>query len=119
MLAPLGLTHPQYLVMLVLWGAEPLSLSELSRRIELDPATLSRLLKRLETAGLVRRDRDPKDERALAVALTPRGRELREQAPAVPGAVVDRLGVDLDELMALHARLTDVIAAAKQAVVAG
>ncbi|MCY7401730.1 MAG: MarR family transcriptional regulator [Nocardioides sp.] len=118
-LEPLGLTHPQYLVMLALWGAEPLSLSELSRRIELDPATLSRLLKRLETAGLVRRDRDPADERALAVALTPRGRELREQALAVPGTVVDRLGLDLDDLMALHARLTDVIAAAKQAVVAG
>lgn len=114
-LEPLGLTHPQYLVMLALWGAEPLSVTELSRMLELDPATLSRLLKRLETAGLVRRDRDPADDRALAVTLTSEGRDLRTQALKVPGTIVDRLGMDLDELVTLHARLTDVIAAAKRA----
>lgn len=114
-LEPLGLTHPQYLVMLALWEEEPLSVTELSRRLELDPGTLSRLLKRLETAGLVRRDRNPADERSLALALTPRGRELRSRALDVPAAVLARLDMDVDELMQLRDRLTDVIGAAKAA----
>ena len=114
-LEPMGLTHPQYLVMLALWGGEPLSVTELSRRLELDPATLSRLLRRLESAGLVRRDRNPADERSLAVALTARGRELRTQALDVPGTILRRLGMDLDELMDLRDRLTEVITAAKAA----
>lgn len=114
-LEPLGLTHPQYLVMLALWGGEPLSVTELSRRLELDPATLSRLLRRLEAADLVRRDRNPADERSLAVALTSRGRDLRTQALEVPGTILRRLGMDLDELMELRDRLTEVIAAAKSA----
>jgi len=114
-LEPLGLTHPQYLVMLALWGAEPLSVTELSRMLELDAGTLSRLLKRLEAAGLVRRDRNPTDERSLAVALTERGRALREQALSVPGTVLDRLDMDLADLVELHDRLTEVISAAKAA----
>jgi DNA-binding MarR family transcriptional regulator len=114
-LEPMGLTHPQYLVMLALWGEEPLSVTELSRRLELDPATLSRLLRRLEAADLVRRDRNPADERSLAVALTPRGRALRTQALEVPGTILQRLGMDLDELMELRDRLTGVIAAATTA----
>ena len=107
----MGLTHPQYLVMLALWGGEPLSVTELSRRLELDPATLSRLLRRLEAAGLVRRDRNPADERSLAVALTDRGRDLRTQALEVPGTILQRLGMELDELLDLRDRLTEVIGA--------
>ena len=114
-LEPLGLTHPQYLVMLALWGDEPLSVTELSRMLELDAATLSRLLKRLEAAGLVRRDRNPDDERSLAVGLTPHGRELRTRALQVPATVVERLDMDVDELMSLRDSLTEVIAAAKAA----
>lgn len=114
-LEPLGLTHPQYLVMLALWGDEPLSVTELSRMLELDAATLSRLLKRLEAAGLVRRDRNPDDERSLAVGLTPQGRELRTQALQVPPTVVEQLGMDVDELVSLHDSLTRVIQAAKAA----
>ncbi|CUR61680.1 Organic hydroperoxide resistance transcriptional regulator, MarR family [metagenome] len=114
-LEPLGLTHPQYLVMLALWGDEPLSVTELSRMLELDVATLSRLLKRLEAAGLVRRDRNPDDERSLAVGLTPQGRELRTRALQVPATVVERLDMGVDELMSLHASLTEVITAAKAA----
>ena len=114
-LEPLGLTHPQYLVMLALWGDEPLSVTELSRMLELDVATLSRLLKRLEAAGLVRRDRNPDDERSLAVGLTPRGRELRTRALQVPATVVERLDMDVDELMSLRDSLTEVITAAKAA----
>jgi DNA-binding MarR family transcriptional regulator len=111
-LEPMGLTHPQYLVMLALWGREPLSVKSLSGLIALDPGTLSPLLKRLEAAGLVTRDRDRRDERNLAVALTARGRALREQAELVPPAIVERLGLPLEELQQLHAALTTVIAAA-------
>lgn len=115
LLEPLGLTHPQYLVLLALWESEPLSVSELSRRLDLDTATLSRLLRRLENAGLVSRARNPHDERSLAVVLTADGRRLRRKALKIPGAVVESLGVELDELIDLHARLTGVIEAAKRA----
>ena len=112
-LEPLGLTHPQYLVMLALWGQEPLSLSALGHQLDLDAGTLSRLVKRLEVAGLVTRDRNPDDERSLAVALTGDGRSLRERALAVPGTVVERLGMDVEELVELRERLAVVIDAAK------
>ncbi|TDD62709.1 MarR family transcriptional regulator [Kribbella antibiotica] len=111
-LEPMGLTHPQYLVMLALWEHEPVSVKDLSGMLQLEPATLSPLLKRLEAAGLLRRDRSTTDERSLAVALTPEGRELRNQALEVPPAIVERLGMNVDELMELHGRLTTVIAAA-------
>ena len=118
LLEPLGLTHPQYLVMLALWPGEPLSVKELSRRLQLDPGTLSPLLKRLEAQGLLRRSRDAADERLLAVALTDAGRELREQAEAIPGAVVQRLGMSVDALQALHLTLTDFITVAGTPVTA-
>jgi DNA-binding MarR family transcriptional regulator len=114
-LEPMGLTHPQYLVMLALWGQEPLSVTALSGKLDLDPGTLSRLLRRLEAAGYVTRGRNPADERSLAVALTPEGRHLRERALTVPGTVLERLDTDLDDLMGLGDRLTDVIEAAKSA----
>ena len=66
LLEPMGLTHPQYLVMLALWQYEPVSVRELSRMLQLDPGTLSPLLKRLEASGLLSRERDARDERALA-----------------------------------------------------
>ena len=112
-LDPLGLTHPQYLVMLALWEQAPLSVRDLSRLLDLDPGTLSPLLKRLETAGLIVRARDRSDERMLAVELTEAGRELRDQALQVPPAVVRRLGMSAAELTQLHASLTRVIAAAR------
>jgi DNA-binding MarR family transcriptional regulator len=115
LLEPLGLTHPQYLVMLALWGSEPLSVTDLSRMLDLDQGILSRLLKRMESAGLLRRERDRNDERSLAVVLTRKGRDLRSEALAIPPAIVDKLGMSIEELMDLHRRLTDVIAAAKDA----
>jgi DNA-binding MarR family transcriptional regulator len=112
LLEPMGLTHPQYLVMLALWGHDPRSGRELARLLQLDPGTLTPLLKRLESSGLVVRRRDPADERSLAVTLTPAGRALRERALKIPPAIIDRLGMRLDELEDLHAVLTRVIAAA-------
>src|SRR6478736_783701 len=90
-LEPMGLTHPQYLVMLALWQNAPLSVKRLSELLQLDPGTLSPLLKRLESAELIIRRRNRADERHLAVKLTDRGRALREQALQVPPAVVARL----------------------------
>jgi MarR family transcriptional regulator, organic hydroperoxide resistance regulator len=111
-LEPMGLTHPQYLVMLALWEHAPVSGRELARLLQLDPATLSPLLKRLEAAGLVRRERNPDDERELAVELTREGRALRRKALRVPPAIVARLGMGVDELVELQRRLTRVIEAA-------
>jgi DNA-binding MarR family transcriptional regulator len=111
-LEPLGLTHPQYLVMLALWEHAPVSVRDLSTMLQLDPATLSPLLKRLESAGLLRRERNPHDERALAVELTAAGRALRRRALKVPPAIVERLGMGLDELQELQRRLNRVIEAA-------
>ncbi len=115
-LEPMGLTHPQYLVMLALWQHGPLSVKRLSSLLQLDPGTLSPLVKRLESGGLVRRDRDPRDERSLALALTDAGRALREQAERIPPGIVERLGMDVAELTALHAALTRVIGASQKAL---
>lgn len=110
-LEPLGLTHPQYLVMLALWERKSLSVKEIGRLLSLEPATLSPLLKRLEAAGLVRRDRHEGDGRALAVTLTEAGTALRDKALQVPPQVIERLGMRVDELQSLHTALTRVIAA--------
>lgn len=115
LLEPMNLTHPQYLVMLALWQEAPLSVTELSRRLELDPGTLSPLLKRLESAGYLTRERDRGDERSLAVRLTPAGTALRDEAERIPPAIVDRLDMEVPELRELHASLTEVIAAARRA----
>ncbi|NRD27523.1 MarR family transcriptional regulator [Frigoribacterium sp. VKM Ac-2836] len=111
-LEPLGLTHPQYLVMLALWQHAPLSGRELSRLLRLDPGTLSPLLKRLDTQGLVTRRRRVDDERALAIELTPAGVALRREAESIPGRMMARLGVQHDELVVLHRTMTALIVAA-------
>ena len=113
LLEPMGLTHPQYLVMLALWQHAPLSVRDLSRLLQLDPGTLSPLVKRLEAIGYLRRERDPADERSLAITLTESGRALRSQAERIPPAVVSRLGLPIEDLQRLHASLTQVIAAAR------
>jgi DNA-binding MarR family transcriptional regulator len=115
-LEPLGLTHPQYLVMLALWQHGSLSVKDLSGLLQLDPGTLSPLLKRLEAAGMLRRERDPKDQRNLALALTDRGRALRAEAERIPAGIVERLGMPMEELLAMQGALTRVIAASRQAL---
>ncbi|MFI6519735.1 MarR family winged helix-turn-helix transcriptional regulator [Spirillospora sp. NPDC050679] len=113
-LEPMGLTHPQYLVMLALWEHGQLSVKELSALLQLDAGTLSPLLKRLEAADLIRRQRDSRDERLLAVTVTPAGRALREQAEKIPATIMERLGMSVEELQELHGTLTRVIAAAAE-----
>ena len=113
LLEPMGLTHPQYLVMLALWEESPLTVAELGRRLSLEPATLSPLLKRLETGGMVTRERDPRDVRALAVSLTTKGRRTRAKAERIPPAIVARLGMSLRELEELRDGLTRLIDASR------
>ena len=115
LLDPLGLTHPQYLVMLALWEDAPLPVKELGRLLQLDSATLSPLLKRLEANGLITRRRSADDERSVDIALTDAGVALRDEALAIPGQVVDALGVDLADLEELHTVLTKVNEAALRA----
>jgi DNA-binding MarR family transcriptional regulator len=113
LLEPMGLTHPQYLVMLALWEQSPRSVGEIAGLLQLDSPTLSPLLKRLEAAGLITRARSIDDERRLDIELTARGRDLRKDAEKIPPAVVARLGMEIAELETLHASLTKVIAAAR------
>jgi len=101
-LEPLGLTHPQYLVMLALWEHSPRSLSELADALAMEPATLSPLVKRLEAQGRITRARRPGDERVLDIALTPDGQALRERALEVPGQIMQRTGMDAEALAALR-----------------
>jgi DNA-binding MarR family transcriptional regulator len=117
LLEPLGLTHPQYLVLLTLWdnaksGGEALSVKEIAGLLQMDSATLSPMLKRLQAQGLITRSRSATDERTTRVQLTPKGRNLRRRALDIPPAVVDRLGVELAELQHLHEALTRINAAA-------
>ena len=114
-LEPLGLTHPQYLVMLALWEQSPRSVKDLGLALQLEPATLSPLLKRLEAAGLVRRERSTLDERVLDITLTQAGRQLRDRAEAIPATIVSELGMSVEELNNLRGTLHAVIAAATRA----
>ncbi|HEY5319784.1 MAG TPA: MarR family transcriptional regulator [Galbitalea sp.] len=111
-LEPMGLTHPQYLVMLSLWERSPRTVRDIGEALWLEPATLSPLLKRLESSGYVTRDRNRDDERALDVELTPTGRALRSQAEKVPGQIIARLGMDVSELESIRDSLTRLLAAA-------
>src|ERR1700739_2893942 len=120
LLEPLGLTHPQYLVMLTLWDnmssdQEPLSVKDIAALLQLDSATLSPMLKRMQAQGLITRTASATDERTPHVELTPKGVNLRRQALKIPPAVVERLGVELAELEHLHEVLTRVNGAALDA----
>lgn len=110
-LAALGLTYPQYLVMLVLWEAEPRTVGELGGQLHLDSGTLTPLLKRMEAAGLVTRRRDPADERRVLVTLTDAGRALRDRALHVPETMAGGYQTEgLDQLRDAVRALVDALA---------
>ncbi|MEU9209420.1 MarR family transcriptional regulator [Streptomyces sp. NPDC048415] len=104
-LKDLALTYPQYLVMLVLWEHGELPVKKLGEHLRLDSGTLSPLLKRLEAAGLVRRERSTRDERSVRVHLTDEGAALRQRARSVPRRIAAATGADLEEIRDLRARL--------------
>ncbi|MEY9233047.1 DNA-binding MarR family transcriptional regulator [Bradyrhizobium japonicum] len=112
----LGLTYPQYLVMLVLWERDDVPVKDIGEKLFLDSGTLTPLLKRLEAAHLVRRTRSREDERQVLIALTPQGHALKEKARAVPQSIlaasdcsVSELVAMKDEIVALRDRLNAVI----------
>jgi DNA-binding MarR family transcriptional regulator len=110
-LKDLGLTYPQYLVMLVLWEHGDLPVKKLGEHLRLDSGTLSPLLKRLESAGLVRRERSARDERSVEVRLTEEGVALRERALEVPRRIAAATSFDMDEIRELRARLDELTTA--------
>ena len=101
LLDALGLTYPQYLVMLVLWEQDDVSVSDLGERLFLDSGTLTPLLKRMDAAGLLVRTRSRQDERRVQIALTAAGRKLKTPAVKVPGCVVSATHCPIPDLMAL------------------
>lgn len=111
-LEPMGITHPQYLVMLALWESDGRTVGELAGALKLEPATLSPLLKRLEALGLLVRRRRETDERVVEITLTEKGRDLREDAVAIPSKIVERLGLPMERLIDLRDVLHEVIRAA-------
>ncbi|MFD8154546.1 MarR family winged helix-turn-helix transcriptional regulator [Streptomyces sp. NPDC059720] len=118
-LKDLGLTYPQYLVMLVLWEHEELPVKKLGEHLRLDSGTLSPLLKRLEAAGLVIRERSGRDERSVVVRPTADGVALRARALQVPRRIAASTGFDADGIRALRASLDELTTALDAAALAG
>lgn len=114
LLDKLGLTYPQYLVMVSLWAQDGQTVGSLGGRLFLESSTLTPLLKRLEASGLVSRVRNPADERQVRLFLTDAGRALRDQAETIPGCIFEAIGEDADTIGRLKAaidRLRDNLAA--------
>lgn len=107
LLQALGLTYPQYLAMLVLWERDGLTVGEISQRLLTDPGSLTPLLKRLESEGLLKRTRSREDERVVLVQLTDKGRELRDEARKVPHCILEASGRTVERLQKLQAELLD------------
>ncbi|MET0379999.1 MAG: MarR family transcriptional regulator [Spongiibacteraceae bacterium] len=105
LLAELGITYPQYLVLLVLWEQAPRSVGAIGQELDLDSGTLTPLLKRLETAGFVTRIRDTADERRVIISLTEAGAQLRERAAEIPGQLACRVQLSRAEAIALREQL--------------
>ena len=105
LLDKLGLTYPQYLVMLVLWEQDGVAVKEIGERLYLDSGTLTPLLKRMEAAGLVKRTRSTEDERQVLIALTPQGQALKEKARTVPQSILAASECSVAELVALKSEI--------------
>ncbi|EGP08541.1 MarR family winged helix-turn-helix transcriptional regulator [Afipia clevelandensis] len=107
LLDPLGLTYPQYLVMAVLWEKDGRTVGEIGEKLLLESSTLTPLLKRLETAGMVRRTRDQDDERVVRIQLTPKGAALKQKAAEIPQAIGCATNITIPEVMKLTAEIKE------------
>jgi DNA-binding MarR family transcriptional regulator len=105
LLDELGLTYPQYLVMVLLWEQDDQTVGSLGEKLFLESSTLTPLLKRLEALGHVKRTRDPVDERQVRVRLTDKGRAMREKARGIPDCILEASGLEIDELRRLQSEL--------------
>lgn len=114
-LSELDLTYPQYLVMLILWSDETApTVKDIGAELHLESSTLTPLLKRLQTAGLIDRQRDPEDERQVRIVLTPKGAELKVQAAHVPGCILASTQRSLEDVMRLQGELTELAGTLRQ-----
>lgn len=108
LLGEIGLTYPQYLVMLVLWEKDAVNVTDICERLYLETTTLTPLLKRLEARGLIRRERSAVDERQVIVTLTKEGRALREKAKGIPECVAAAVGCSMKEISDLRQKLVGI-----------
>ncbi|GAB7125615.1 MarR family winged helix-turn-helix transcriptional regulator [Silvimonas sp. JCM 19000] len=115
LLDELGLTYPQYLVLMALWQTAPQSVGELGRLLHLDSGTLTPLLKRMQQNDLVTRERDPDDERRVVIKLTQRAREMKTQAAAIPSRLICAFSMPAEEIVTLRAQLQDFVTVLAQA----
>ncbi|MGV8885605.1 MAG: MarR family winged helix-turn-helix transcriptional regulator [Microbacteriaceae bacterium] len=107
LLAPLGLTYPQYLVLIVLWETPSLTVGALGSALQLDSGTISPLVRRLEAMGLLERERSVTDERIVVVRLTTAGRALQAQAAGIPNQICAATGLDLNDVARLRDQLSE------------
>ena len=112
----LGLTYPQYLVMNLLWGRDGQTVSSLADQLDLVPSTLTPMLKRLESSGLVKRTRNPEDERQVLIGLTARGKKLRSSSGCVAQTMLDKSGMDMSELKVLNEQISVLLSRLKDGV---
>jgi DNA-binding MarR family transcriptional regulator len=105
MLDELGLTYTQYLVLSTLWEVDGLPISSIADRLSLESSTITPLVKRLETAGFVTRERNPKDERQVIVSLKAKGRALNEKTACLTQALLERSGLTPDRLTKLNSQV--------------
>lgn len=105
LLETLNVTYPQYLVLLVLWETDSITVNEMGRKLYLDSGTLTPMLKRMESAGLLYRHRSSEDERRVIISLTDKGEAAQEDASSIPHQLVDQLGMDQEELIQFKASL--------------
>jgi len=114
LLDELGLTYPQYLVLLVLWETDSVNLKVLSEKLQLQSNTLTPLLKRMEETGLINRTRSEEDERSIIMSLTKKGSLLKRKAPAVQSQLTENIGITLEEAQQLHGLLYKLITHLKE-----
>lgn len=106
LLTPLGITYPQYLVMLVLWEKDEITVSEIGNKLFLESSTLTPILKKLEAIQLVNRTRSKEDERQVIITLSEKGKELKEQAVNIPAHILEASSCDMTTLLDLKDQLT-------------
>lgn len=116
LLEPLGLTYPQYLVLLILWESGPTSVSGLGARVHLDSGTLSPLLRRLEGSGFVTRSRSADDERSVLIELTSHGEALRSEVGHIAASICEVTGLDVSEIAALQSQISAIAARVRDVV---
>lgn len=109
LLEDLDMTYPQYLVMLLLWEKDAMTVKEIGKRLFLDSGTLTPMLKRMEANGIIKRRRSTEDERSVIISLTKKGEQLKKKAECIPSKLVEDMSLDNGELTILNKTLTNML----------